>query len=276
MKKTLLLLTIILCASATVLSQNLLTNGSFEDFTENEDGTIVELGSEGAPSTTNTLNAWGATDAGRRSVRLSNQSPQDGAKSIYWREGQRGPINQQVELTAGKHYRASVWVKWSAGAFNSTPSALLRVDDGEGVEVARVELNGMETAWTKYTVEFTASGTIHRILINRFGKAVEHVGEMHVDNVELIEVDPSSTKSILGGNFNFYPNPFNDILHIYNAVGIKTASITNLAGQVIKTQEINSSNDQSIINTSSLEKGVYLLQVTGKQGEAQTVKLIKH
>ncbi len=517
MKKTLLLMTIILCASATVLSQNLLTNGSFENFTANPDGTIPELAND-----LGTLNAWGANSAGRDAVRLSDQSPQHGAQSIYWRDGKRGPINQKVELTDGKYYRASVWVKWSAGAVNSG-IPLLRVDNAVG-EVARVDLNGMETDWTEYTVEFTASGTDCYILINRFGTTTGNVGEMYVDNVMLIEILPNFTLtvdnifgegsvtvdedaytvpllfeagtevplsavaatdwefvawggglvstqnpetitmnanktisatykqtqhlltngsfenfktdgdgniifaplgnyyawavpswlpknqillsdqspqhenksiywadskdgpikqrvaltdgkeyrasvrvkwsegaentgdtqfkvdangaantsgthlvgvqlngmqtawteytfeftasgtsheivvyrwgttgnlpvgemyvdnvvltevgivsgfsgSVLGENLSFYPNPCKDILRINYAAGIKAASITNLAGQVIIKQEINSSNDQSIINTSSLEKGVYLLQVTGKEGETQTVKLIKH
>ncbi len=270
MKKTLLLMTIILCASATVLSQNLLTNGSFEDFTENEDGTLAELAAIG------TFNAWASNNAGKNAVRLSDQSPQHGAQFIYWREGQRGPIRQVVALTDGKEYRASVWVKWSEGAVNSGATTL-RIDDAGGIQVALVNLDGMETDWTEYVLEFTATGTNHEIFINRLeAGVVKTIGEMHVDNAVLTEVDPSSTKSILGEHFSFYPNPFNDILHINNAVGIKTASITNLAGQVIIKQEINSSNDQSIINTSSLEKGVYLLQVTGNQGETQTVKLIKH
>ncbi len=269
-------MTLILCASSTVLSQNLLTNGSFENFTTDGDGKITNIPAMG------TYNAWAVPGWAQAVIGLSDQPAKDGDKSIYFKAGGGAPIKQRVALIDGKQYRATVWIKWSEGADNKG-DAQFKVDangtsNTGGSQIAGVLLNGMETTWTEYTFEFTASGTSHEIVVYRWGLDAQNepVGEMHVDNVVLIEVDPTSTKSILGENFNFYPNPFNDILHINNAVGIKAASITNLAGQVIIKQEINSSNDQSIINTSSLEKGVYLLQVTGKQGETQTVKLIKH
>ena len=65
-------------------------------------------------------------------------------------------------------------------------------------------------------------------------------------------------------NVDIYPNPANDVLTVTTGNVIHSIMITNLTGQVIYNNEINSG--QVNINTSGFDNGIYLLTVHTKNG----------
>jgi len=74
---------------------------------------------------------------------------------------------------------------------------------------------------------------------------------------------------------NIYPNPFKDILRITNAGRVKQILIYNGMGQVIYTFDISGSNELEI-NTSQIEKGVYVIKSVDFKGNTGVYKIIKY
>jgi hypothetical protein len=72
-------------------------------------------------------------------------------------------------------------------------------------------------------------------------------------------------------NFKVYPNPFTELLNIVNAGKIKSISVSEFSGRLIKTIE----NPSSQLRLGDLKQGVYLLILNMKDGSKQTFKVIK-
>jgi len=68
-----------------------------------------------------------------------------------------------------------------------------------------------------------------------------------------------------------YPNPVKDVLNIKSNKETSRISIYNIAGQLIKDEEIK--NDR--VNVSDLNAGNYIGKIILKNGQTQTVKVIK-
>lgn len=80
--------------------------------------------------------------------------------------------------------------------------------------------------------------------------------------------------SEVSGNKNgikVYPNPFNDVLNISDAAKIKTVTISDFSGRLIKTID----NPDSVLHLNDMKSGLYLVTMTMKDGSKQTVKAIK-
>ncbi|WP_312768451.1 T9SS type A sorting domain-containing protein [Epilithonimonas sp.] len=72
-------------------------------------------------------------------------------------------------------------------------------------------------------------------------------------------------------NFRFYPNPVKDELTIVSENEVSRISIFNVAGQLVKDVEFkNNKADVSDLNT-----GIYIGKITLKNGQTQTIKVIK-
>ncbi len=73
-----------------------------------------------------------------------------------------------------------------------------------------------------------------------------------------------------------YPNPTKGTLNIHVPSGFglpNSLSISNISGQIISRKEVSKENDL-ILNTSSLSKGVYFITIV-KEGQKKTLQFIK-
>lgn len=68
-----------------------------------------------------------------------------------------------------------------------------------------------------------------------------------------------------------YPNPFTDVLNISDASKVKSVSIVDVAGRLVKTIE----NPSSELHLADLKQGMYLVVLHMKDGSKQVVKSIK-
>ncbi|MCB0447925.1 MAG: T9SS type A sorting domain-containing protein, partial [Gelidibacter sp.] len=94
----------------------------------------------------------------------------------------------------------------------------------------------------------------------------------------LIEIEVSSL-----GNEEFtqskvdvilWPNPVNDMIHVKSKEGIQFhVNIYNLLGQELQSNNKFQTNHQ--LNISYLCSGIYILKVTKKNGNTQTIKFKK-
>ena len=72
----------------------------------------------------------------------------------------------------------------------------------------------------------------------------------------------------------FYPNPVSDVMYIDNEVGMQELKIINLLGQTVIQMQLDNRRSYRL-NTGSLERGVYIIYVSGDKGYKGTAKFIK-
>lgn len=70
---------------------------------------------------------------------------------------------------------------------------------------------------------------------------------------------------------NVYPNPFKDVLHVADIKDVKSITVTDVAGRVVKTID----NPTTELQLGELNTGLYLVTMNFKNGSKSTVKAIK-
>ncbi|EJL69876.1 T9SS type A sorting domain-containing protein [Chryseobacterium populi] len=72
-------------------------------------------------------------------------------------------------------------------------------------------------------------------------------------------------------NIKIHPNPFAEILNISDATNVKSASVSDISGRLLKTID----NPGSMLHLGDLKSGLYLVTLNMKDGSKQTIKAIK-
>ncbi len=91
-----------------------------------------------------------------------------------------------------------------------------------------------------------------------------------LDDVTVSAVSTGNPTNPLS-NVNVYPNPFNNEIFISNIEKISHVVITNLIGQIVVDCKLVTNR----INTSNLNKGIYLMVLQTKNGESKVRKVVK-
>lgn len=94
------------------------------------------------------------------------------------------------------------------------------------------------------------------------------------DDVELsVEFELQTSTSVMSlSHVKTYPNPFTNAIYIQNSEHVTRVLITNLIGKQLVNLELNGA---SVISTSSLIEGVYLVILESKNGQRVVRKMIK-
>lgn len=107
---------------------------------------------------------------------------------------------------------------------------------------------------------------------------LKHTGtpsySVYIDNFryDLTSVlSASEASSVKVDNIKVYPNPFADVLNISDVKNIKSISIVDIAGRVVKTIEKPSSS----LQLRELNSGMYMVILNMNDGSRQTIKAIK-
>lgn len=92
-----------------------------------------------------------------------------------------------------------------------------------------------------------------------------------VDDCSIVE-GPLSNRNFKKYHFGYAPNPSNNVINISAAKTISKVDFYNTLGQNVLTSNINALN--SAINVQSLNKGVYVINVT-IDGQTKVSKILK-
>lgn len=81
---------------------------------------------------------------------------------------------------------------------------------------------------------------------------------------------PSKVESVFENRVSIYPNPVSDLLTINSKYDTKEIKIIDMLGKIL----YNGTNEKQI-DTSTLKKGAYILQLSFLDGKQQTIKILK-
>lgn len=125
--------------------------------------------------------------------------------------------------------------------------------------------------YTLYTVNFTPTTTGNY----SFGLNVSStsapwylgIDDMSVTTTNLATNEVSSQKDVV----KIHPNPFSDVLNIADVSKVKSISVMDLSGKVVKSFE----KPEASLRMSDLSSGMYLVVLNMLDGTKQTIKAIK-
>ncbi|MCU7615198.1 T9SS type A sorting domain-containing protein [Chryseobacterium sp. GMJ5] len=96
-------------------------------------------------------------------------------------------------------------------------------------------------------------------------------GEYLDFNFQVTDILGTSEQSAKNKEIKIYPNPFSDVIYISESKDIKSVTVYDVAGRVVKTIE----NASKEIHLSELKQGMYMIKVSFKDGSESVTKAIK-
>ena len=135
--------------------------------------------------------------------------------------------------------------------------------------VASVDVGG---SGSSDTVTFpTTSGTVYYINVGHYNGSTDNPeGPFSISVTTSATLGTSDVTKVNKG-IKVYPNPFADIVNISDVKDVKSVSVVDLSGKIVK----NFTKPDSKLNLSGLSSGMYLLILDMKDGSKQTIKVIK-
>ena len=137
-------------------------------------------------------------------------------------------------------------------------------------------------SWTEITFDFTTAvpddALYDRItLIPGFGTVPTADKTIYFDDIVIGGADCATTgifQPEVLPQLNVYPNPASTVLNIETSKPISEVRIYNAVGQLVAQQNLRNSQ-QTELNISHLQPGIYFLQAYGPQGQQAQGKFIK-
>lgn len=131
---------------------------------------------------------------------------------------------------------------------------------------------GNSTNYTKVTVTYIPSSTgDYSFGIKAFNTTTDPY-YMGFDDFSLTQSNLSTAEtSVKKKEVNVYPNPFKDVLHVADIKNVKSVTVTDVAGRVVKIID----NPTTELQLGELNAGLYLVTMNFKDGSRSTVKAIK-
>lgn len=128
------------------------------------------------------------------------------------------------------------------------------------------------TAYTKVIVSYTPTSTGDYSFGVKTLNTTTAPYYMGFDDFSLTQSNLSTAEtSVKKKEISVYPNPFKDVLHLADIKDVKSVTVTDVAGRVVKTID----NPTTELQLGELNAGLYLVTMNFKDGSKSTVKAIK-
>ncbi|MBK9357564.1 MAG: T9SS type A sorting domain-containing protein [Bacteroidales bacterium] len=168
------------------------------------------------------------------------------------------------QVTLGEYPMLSMWVKSYTAEYGlETYNVLVSTTDNNPSSFTQIAgpIEAPATAWTYVEYDLTdyqGQAVYVAIQCVSSDKFIFLIDDVAVSFITSTGNQPSAE------NLRVYPNPATDILNINAGVEITTAKLYNVAGQLV--YESNGNSNEMRISTSEMPSGLYLLNLTTKEG----------
>lgn len=204
--------------------------------------------------------------------------------NIYYQDNNDWLISNVFNLSAGG-YR----VKFDYGVTeydDTTPSAMgsddfvqLLISNDGGTTWTILETwtaaNAPSNTSTAYSLDiptYTSANTKFAIFASDGTVNDPEDYDFFIDNFTVESANLSTSEvSQLKNDIKVYPNPFADVLNISDVAKVKSVSVIDIAGRIVKTIDKPSSQ----LQLSELKSGMYMVVLNMNDGSKQTIKAIK-
>lgn len=167
-----------------------------------------------------------------------------------------GNLTLETDTTTGTTLEDTVM---SVFADCNTTTSIACNDDGGNGSFSKISLTGQTPGTTLYVSVWRYSSS---------GGGADGEFKVSAYDASLLA---TSEVSAARNDLKAYPNPFTDVLNISDISKVKSVSIVDLAGRVVKTID----NPSSALQLGDLKQGMYLVTLNLKDGSKQTIKAIK-
>lgn len=153
--------------------------------------------------------------------------------------------------------------------FTTTPflggASATTVAVASNIAVPSTALLGNTRMRIKYN--FNSSATA---LITALSNPCEDVSNGQVEDYTISVDEFLAVSDINKAGISVYPNPFTDVLKISDVKGVKSISVSDVSGR-----EVKSLAPSAELNLSSLQSGLYIVNLKMEDGSVKTFKAIK-
>ncbi len=132
------------------------------------------------------------------------------------------------------------------------------------------DINGASNRFSRVTLTGQTPGSTVYVSVWKFSSNTNLDGQFQVSAYDASSLATNET-SAAKNTIKVYPNPFADVLNISDISKVKSASVTDVAGRLVKAI----ANPDSALHLGELKSGMYLVTLEMKDGSKQTIKVIK-
>ncbi|UFH31984.1 choice-of-anchor J domain-containing protein [Chryseobacterium sp. C-71] len=126
-------------------------------------------------------------------------------------------------------------------------------------------------AFSKLELTSQTPGATLYISVWKFGTATSGDGAFNISAYDASVLATSDAAQVKNNKLTAYPNPFADVLNISDVKNVKSISVIDIAGRVVKTIE----KPSSALQLGGLKSGLYMVVLNMNDGSQQTIKAIK-
>lgn len=171
-----------------------------------------------------------------------------------------GNITVETQSVAGSGLLDTVLSVHSGTCGGTLTSIACDDDSSTDGSFSLVSLTGQTPGATLYVSVWRYTGTIGGASTNGQFK------------LSAYDASLSTSESVKSKNeIKAYPNPFADVLNISDVSNVKSISVVDISGKLVKTFD----KPESTLHLGGLNAGMYLVVLNMKDGSKQTIKAIK-
>ncbi|MDN3694090.1 T9SS type A sorting domain-containing protein [Chryseobacterium tructae] len=117
----------------------------------------------------------------------------------------------------------------------------------------------------------TVAGTVYYVNVGHYSNYADQMEGTFTITINKESLGTSEVSSKDKNEIKVYPNPFAEVLNIAKADQVKSVSVLDVSGKLVRTIE----NPSMELHLGDLKQGVYVIVLNMKDGSKQTVKAIK-
>lgn len=168
-------------------------------------------------------------------------------------------VNITVSMPSGSDFDPQI------GVFSGTCGSLVCVDTVDNMADGETETLSVPTI----------SGTVYYVNVGYYSEYTDELEGAFTININKESSDRHasgiSTPALIKKASGIYPNPFTDVLNIADIDNVKSISVSDVSGRLVKMIV----SPDTVIHLEDLKSGLYLVTLEMKDGSKKTTKVIK-
>ncbi|MGC4128683.1 MAG: GEVED domain-containing protein [Bergeyella sp.] len=217
---------------------------------------------------------------GANGTRYEDFTDNGNAKWIL-RRGTSSPITVIGDNTStGNVFAMTVFIDWNRdGDFDDAGEGYFNTDSTliTGYTPTKVTLNGniqipddALLGKTRMRIKYNYNWDYFTVIAAELATSCSAMTNGQVEDYTVDVQENLAVSDVTKANISVYPNPFTEIVKISNIKGVKSISVNDMNGRLVRTLL-----PAAELNLSNLKSGMYIINLNMEDGSIKSVKVIK-